>query len=122
MKLRAIVISSTLLFSLAPAFAQSNAPITIGITNSDNQDLNVRVSDQLGSSGFTGGLSQGSSQPLTIASDQNGQGVVTWVAMQTIRDDGANGLKCAKSFVGQVNNGQQVGIRIDYGSPCGCPC
>jgi len=122
MKLRAIVIFSTFLFSFAPAFAQSNPPITISLTNSDNQDLNVRVSDQLASSGFTGGLSQGSSTSLNIASDNNGQGAVSWVAMQTIRDDDAGSLKCAKRFAGQLNNSQEVRIRIDYGSPCGCPC
>jgi hypothetical protein len=124
MKSRAILIFSTFLFSWAPAFAQSNPPITVSIANSDNQTLSIRVVDQLtpGPSAKTFQLSQGSSQSLNIASDQNGQGAVQRVAQQSVRDADAGSLKCAQRLVQQLANNQQVSVRLDYGSSCGCPC
>jgi hypothetical protein len=145
MKLRSAVIISTFLISTVSALAQdstsdtasdvtsastqdpsqnsttASAPnvISINIKNYDDQSLLVKVFDQLsGKQVYSSTLDQGSPNSVTVATDNNGRGNISWKALQTVRDDGSDSLKCAMKTVGAVDADQNVGVRIDYGKPC----
>lgn len=82
MKLYAAVILSIFVIGSAPAFAQT---VGISVTNGDNQDLYVAVSDQnqSGQVVFNQRLNQGASANVSVTADGSGNGSIGWRVVTT---------------------------------------